>query len=73
MAYSKEKEIANHYFGKAELALQYYFQRVWRAAGLLYDSDNDAEIGRIIEDIRTGVEHDILAKLKEPEGESNGN
>ena len=68
MAYSKEKEIANRYFGKAELALQYYFKRVWRAAGLCYDSDNDAEIGGIIDDIRTGVEHDILAKLNEQKG-----
>lgn len=68
MAYDRDKEIANHYFGNAERALKFYFRKAWEKAGLNYDSDNDAEIGGIIDDIRTGVEHDILAKLNEQKG-----
>ena len=70
--YKIEKEIANRHFGNAERLLKYYFQTVWEKTGLRYRGDNDAEICEIIEEIRMGVEHDILSKLKELESESNG-
>ena len=75
--YENERLRATKHFKNAEHALKYYFRKVWEKAGFVYDCDNDAEIGGIIDDIRLGIESEIkaaalLSKIPHTDKEADG-
>ncbi len=48
----------------AKRALNYYMRKAWEAGGLSWDSDNEAEVNAIVENIVDGIKEEM-------KGESN--
>jgi hypothetical protein len=44
---------------KANYLLRYYLRTIWEKAGLKWDSDNDAEVDEIIDDIENTISDEI--------------
>lgn len=43
----------------AKRILNYYIRKAWEAAGLRWDSDNEAEINAIVDEIVVGIKQEM--------------
>jgi len=49
----------------AKRLLNYYIRRAWEAGGLRWDSDNEAEVNAIVDEIVSGIKKEILKESEE--------
>lgn len=48
---------------EAKRLLNYYIRKAWEAGGLHWDSDNEAEVEGIVDDLVTGIKKEILSEI----------
>ncbi len=48
----------------AKIALNFYIREAWKATGLKWWNDNEAEVNAIVDDIVAGIKKELKEELK---------
>ena len=54
---------------EAARLLKHYLRTAWRAAGLKWDSDNDAEVDGLVDDLKGEIKADVMQSIARERGD----
>ncbi|MCM1287948.1 MAG: hypothetical protein NC240_06515 [Clostridium sp.] len=56
----------------AKRILNHYFRKAWEAGGLYWDSDNEAEVNAIVDEMVTGIKKELHMEKTDRYGSDEG-